>query len=59
MNQDQLWRLKSLLFSIADDPVAIAHLDSYGQAHEHLSQLLADYTTEQLSLSPRDLHPAK
>jgi len=59
MNEKQLALLKQLLWSVANDPVAIADLDSYGKAHEHLSQLMADHLIEQLSLSPRDLHPAK
>jgi len=50
--------LKQFLYSVANDPVAIADLDSYGKAHDHLSQLLADHCIEQLSLSPRQLHPA-
>ena len=58
MNEKQLAHLKMLLYSVANDPVAIADLNSYGKAHDHLSQLLADHTIEQLSLSPRDLHPA-
>lgn len=59
MNEKQLALLKQLLWSVANDPVAIADLNSYGKAHDHLSQLLADHHIEQLSLSPRDLHPAK
>ena len=58
MNDKQIGLLKQLLYSVANDPVAIADLDSYGKAHEHLSQLLADHCIEQLSLSPRQLHPA-
>jgi len=59
MNDKQLGLLKQLLYAVANDPVAIADLNSYGKAHDHLSQLLADHCIEQLSLSPRDLHPSK
>ena len=59
VNDKQLALLKQLLWAVANDPVAIADLDSYGKAHEHLSQLMADHCIEQLSLSPRDLHPSK
>lgn len=59
MNDKQMGLLKQFLYSVANDPVAIADLDSYGKAHDHLSQLLADHCIEQLSLSPRQLHPAK
>lgn len=59
MNDKQIGLLKQFLYSVASDPVAIADLNSYGKAHDHLSQLLADHCIEQLSLSPRDLHPSK
>ena len=59
MNKQQLALLKQLLYAVANDPAAIADLDSYGKAHEHLSQLMADHHIQQLSISPRDLHPAK
>ena len=59
MNDKQLALLKQLLWSVANDPVAIADMDSYGKAHQQLSQLLADHQVEQLSLSPAQLHPAK
>ena len=59
MNDKQMGLLKQFLYAVANDPVAIADLNSYGQAHEHLSDYMSDQLIEQLSLSPRDLHPAK
>ena len=59
VNDTQLGLLKQFLYAVANDPVAIADLDSYGKAHDHLSQLMADHCIEQLSLSARDLHPVK
>ena len=59
VNDTQIGLLKQFLYAVANDPVAIADLDSYGKSHDHLSQLMADHCIQQLSLSPRQLHPTK
>ena len=59
MNDKQLEALKRFVALCDRDPVAQADLSQYGNAYEHLTDYLADHTAEQLTLSPRDLHPAK
>ena len=59
MNDQQLAALKRFVSLCDRDPVAQADLSQYGNAYEHLTDYLADQFAEQLSLSPRDLHPSK
>lgn len=57
MNDKQLEALKRFIASMDGDVVAQAELKAYGNAYEHLTDYVADQLIEQLSLSPRQLHP--
>ena len=58
MNDTQYKALLAFIASMDDDLVAQEEFKPYGNAYRHLVDYVVDQTIEQLSLSPRDLHPA-
>ena len=59
MNDTQYKALRAFIASMDGDLVAQEELKAYGNAYSHLIDYVVDQTVDQLSLSPRDLHPAK
>ena len=59
MNDQQYKALQAFIASMDGDLVAQEELKAYGNAYSHLVDYVVDQTIEQLSLSPRQLHPAK
>ena len=59
MNDTQYKALRAFIASMDGDLVAQEELKPYGNAYAHLVDYMVDQTIEQMSLSPRDLHPAK
>ena len=58
MNDTQYKALRAFIASMDGDLVAQEELKAYGNAYKHLIDYVVDQTVDQLSLSPRDLHPA-
>ena len=59
MNKKQLKALRLFLATVDGDPVAQADLNSFGNAFDHLNELLLDTVADQCEFSLKDLYPAK